>query len=104
MCVVFFQRIPKRMVRKKKWSSIMDIEVQDLSQKDIFSSVGMRWSEVLKEDKSVDRVAIIPYSRVPDFIKGEQINLDAPCSFFRRRNIVKDDLDDRDFTSNKYSM
>ena len=26
----------------------MDIEVQDLSQKDIFSSVDMRWSEVLK--------------------------------------------------------
>jgi len=80
----------------------MDIEVQDLSQKDIF--VDMRWSEVLKEDKYVDRVAIIPYSRVPDFIKGEEINLDAPCSFFRRRNIVKDDLDERDFTSNKYSM
>ena len=80
----------------------MDIEVQDLSQKDIFSSVDMRWSEALKEDKSVDRVAIIPYSRVSDFIKGEEINLDTPCSFLRMQNIVKDDPNNIYSTSNKY--
>ena len=50
----------------------MDVEVQDLSHKDKFSSVDMRWGEILKEDKSVDRVAIIPYSRVPDFIRGRK--------------------------------
>ena len=61
----------------------MDIEVHDLSHNDNFSSVDMRWSEVLKEDKSVDCVAIIPYSRVSDFIKWGEINLDAPCSFLR---------------------
>ena len=82
----------------------MDIEVQDLSHKDKFSSVDMRWSEVLKEDKFVDRVAIIPYSRVSDFIKVEEINLDAPCSFLQMRNIVKDGSDEKDCTSNKYSM
>ena len=82
----------------------MDIEVQDLSHKEKFSSVDMRWSEVLKEDKYVDRVAIVPYFRVSDFIKREEINLDAPSRFLRMRNIVKDDPDSKDSTSNKYSM
>ena len=46
-----------------------------------FSSVDMRWNEVLKEDKYVDSVAIISYSIVSDFTKGDEINLDTPCSF-----------------------
>ena len=41
----------------------------------------MFWVEIVKEDKFVDCVALIPYYTAPDFIKGEEINLIAPCKF-----------------------
>lgn len=81
ICVSFVCRTSKRMVRKKKWTTVMDLKVQDLPGKDIFSSIDLNWSEVVKGDKSIDRVALIPYSRVPDFIKGEEMNPNAPCKF-----------------------
>ena len=82
----------------------MDLKVQDLPGKDIFSSTDLNWSEVVKGDKSIDRVALIPYSRVPDFIKGEEMNPNAPCKFVRKLNRTNDGTDHRDSISNKYSM
>ena len=88
----------------KKWTTIMDIEVQDPLGKDTFSIVDMNWSEVVKEDKSIDHVALIPYSRVPDFIKGEEMNPNAPCKFVRKLYRMNGGTDHRDSISNKYSM
>ena len=35
---------------------------------------------------NIDRVAKIPKERVDDFKKGEESNLDAPCSFLHLKS------------------
>lgn len=100
-------RIPSTMGRKTKWSVILDQQVQDLSGKNVFSQKDLMWNGILRLDKSVDRVALIPYSRLPDFIKGEEMNPDAPCKFIRRQmrsNEVLDNSSLRISTSNVYSV
>ena len=61
----------------------MTLEVQDPKDKLIFSSKDLVWAEIYKENMNIDRVAKIPKERVDDFKKGEESNLDAPCSFPR---------------------
>ena len=82
----------------------MDLKVQDLPRKDIFLSIDMNWSEVVKGDKSINYVALIPYSIVFDFIKGEEMNPNAPCKFVRKLYRMNGGTDHRDSISNKYSM
>ena len=86
----------------EKWTTIMDLEVQDSLGKDTISSVDMNWSEVMKEDKSIDRVAFVPYSKVPCFIKGEEMNRNAPCNCVRKLYRTNDDIDIRGSNSTKY--
>ena len=64
----------------------MDLEVQDLKEKIIFSSKDLVWTEIDRKNNSIDRVALIPLKRVPDFIKGEEENPIAPCKFIRKTN------------------
>ena len=64
----------------------MNLEVQDMKDMITFSSRDLVWSEIQRENLSIDRVALIPSHRVPDFIKGEEANPSAPCTFVRRQN------------------
>ena len=64
----------------------MDLEVQDPKNMVIFSSRDLVWFEIHRENMSIDRVALIPSSRLPDFIKGEGENLDAPCTFVLKQS------------------
>ena len=52
----------------------------------IFSGKDLAWTEIYKENMNIDRVAKIPQERVADFIKGEELNPDAPCSFRRKQS------------------
>ena len=57
------------------WGSRPKIQVK-------FSSKDLTWTEVYRRDNILfDRVARIPLGRVPKFIRGEEINPDAPCTF-----------------------
>ena len=69
------------MVRKTKHSHIKNLHVQSLSEKHIFSSQDLVWSDIQREDGTIDHTALIPYKRLEDFIMGEKNNLDAPCTF-----------------------
>ena len=64
----------------------MDLEVQDLKEKVMFSSKDLVWTEIYRENQSIDRVALVPSRRVADFIRGEETNPNAPCTFLRRQN------------------
>ena len=64
----------------------MDLEVQDPKNMVIFSSRDVVWSEIHQENKSIDHIALIPSSRVLDFIKGKGENPDAPCTFVRKQS------------------
>ena len=72
------------MVRKTKHSHMENLPIQSLSDKHIFSSQDLVWSDIEREDGTIDRSALIPYNRLEDFIMGEKNNLDAPCTFVRR--------------------
>jgi len=74
------------MVKRGKWNNIMDLEVQDLKDMTIFSSKDLVWTEIHRKNKSIDRVALVPSHRVHDFIKGEETNPIAPCTFMRRQS------------------
>jgi hypothetical protein len=54
------------------------------SDKHIFSSQDLVWSDIEREDGTIDRIALIPNNRLEDFIMGEQNNSDAPYTFVRR--------------------
>ena len=64
----------------------MDLEVQDMKVMIMFSSKDLVWSEIHRENMSIDHVALVPSHRVVDFIKGEEGNLAAPCTFVRKQN------------------
>jgi hypothetical protein len=64
----------------KKWRTIMGIEVQDHKDKITFSGKYLIWSEIYTK-MSIDGVAKISSKRVFDFIKGEEMNQEAPCTF-----------------------
>ena len=64
----------------------MDLEVQDLKEKVMFSSKDLVWTEIYRENQSIDRVSLVPSRRVADFIRGEEANPDAPCTFLHRKN------------------
>ena len=74
------------MGKQYKWEVIMDLEVQDINDMITFSSKDLAWTEIYRENMSIDRVALIPSHRVSDFTKGEETNLGAPCTFVRRQN------------------
>ena len=74
------------MGKRAKWQHIMDIQVQDLKDKTIFSSKDLVWTEINRNNNNIDRVALIPLKRVSEFIKGEEENHISPCNFIWRHN------------------
>ena len=65
---------------EKKWKAL---EVKDPKDKIIFCGKYLVWSEVSKANMSFYRVSKIPLLRVDDFIKVEEMNPQAPCTFFK---------------------
>ena len=75
------------MGKRAKWKHIMDLQVQDLKDKTTFSSKDLVWTEIKRNNNSIERVALIPIERVSEFIKGEEENHIAPCNFIRKNKI-----------------
>ena len=73
------------MGKQGKWQAIMQLEMQDPKHMLTFSSKDILWSEIDRSNGSFDRVVKILSHRVSDFIRGGEVNLDAPCSFIRRK-------------------
>ena len=86
MCLHIVCRNYHKMGKRGKWEAIMDLEVQDMIEKVAFSSKDLVWNEIYRENQSIDRVALIPSCRVVDFIRGEESNPEAPCTFLHRQN------------------
>ena len=82
-----FCRHRYKMAKRYKWEMIMDLEVQDMKGLIMFSSKDLVWSEIHRENMSIDCVALVPSHRVVDFIKGEKGNPAPPCTFVR--NIIR---------------
>ena len=65
-----------------KWESIISLPVQNHKENLIFSWSDLDWSILQgKNMDSFDRIEKIPSTRIGDFIKGDEMNPDAPCSF-----------------------
>ena len=95
-------RYPFKMGRQKKWKIVMGLEVQEPKDKSTFSSKDLTWTEVYRPDSPLfDRVARIPLGRVPDFIRGEESNPDAPCNFLLT---LKKNPTQRDNTHKQYEL
>ena len=69
-------------MKQVKWESVISLSVQNPKEKIIFSRSNLDWSLVQgKHMDSLDWIAKIPSTRIGDFIKGEEMNPNAPCSF-----------------------
>ena len=80
----------------------MGLDVHDPKDKSSFSSKDLTQTEVYKRDSPlIDHVAKIPLGRVPNFIRGEEINLDAPCTFLPT---VKKNPTQRDNAHKQYKL
>ena len=60
----------------EKWEDIMEFDTEDPEDMIEFSAKDLTWIEI-----GGDQVSIIPYSRLEDFINGEQSDEDAPTQF-----------------------
>ena len=56
-----------------KWEEINKLEVEDPEDMVEFSAEDLTWMEIWG-----DQVAIIPYCKLQDFIKGEQVRESSP--------------------------
>ncbi|XP_059626396.1 uncharacterized protein LOC132269273 [Cornus florida] len=63
-----------------RWDEILSLPVQNPPTLE-FSSVDLVWSKVEGWRDNIDRVALIPFARVDDFVRGESANKDCPTRF-----------------------
>lgn len=63
-----------------RWDQIFSLPVQNPTLPE-FSSADLVWSKVEGYRDNIDRLALIPYARVDDFVRGESANKDCPTSF-----------------------
>ncbi|RCV09907.1 hypothetical protein SETIT_2G067700v2 [Setaria italica] len=63
-----------------RWDEILTLPVQNPPTLE-FSAADIMWSMVEGWKDSMDRLALIPYSRVNDFVRGESNNKDCPTRF-----------------------
>ncbi|GJN24783.1 hypothetical protein PR202_gb12546 [Eleusine coracana subsp. coracana] len=63
-----------------RWDEILTLPVQNPTTLE-FSAADIMWSMVEGWRDSMDRLALIPYSRVNDFVRGESNNKDCPTKF-----------------------
>ncbi|KAL2322371.1 hypothetical protein Fmac_026750 [Flemingia macrophylla] len=74
-----------------RWDAILSLPVQNPPTLEI-SSVELVWSKVEGWHDKLDRVALIPFARVDDFVRGESNNKECPTRFHveaRRRRSPK---------------
>ncbi|GMH00634.1 hypothetical protein Nepgr_002473 [Nepenthes gracilis] len=74
-----------------RWDEILSLPVQNPPTLE-FSSSDLVWSKVGGWRDNIDRVSLIPFARVDDFVKGEASNKDCPTRFHveaRRRRSPK---------------
>ncbi|RDY11502.1 hypothetical protein CR513_03816, partial [Mucuna pruriens] len=63
-----------------RWDAILSLPVQNPPTLEI-SSVDLVWSKVEGWHDKLDRVALIPFARVDDFVRGESNNKECPTRF-----------------------
>ncbi|KAI4324136.1 hypothetical protein L6164_023698 [Bauhinia variegata] len=63
-----------------RWDAILSLPVQNPPTLE-FSSDDLVWSKVEGWHDKLDRVALIPFARVDDFVRGESSNKDCPTRF-----------------------
>ncbi|XP_021892763.1 uncharacterized protein LOC110810780 [Carica papaya] len=74
-----------------RWDEILSLPVQNPPTSE-FSSVDIVWSKIEGWRDNIDRLALIPFDRVADFVKGESSNKDCPTRFHveaRRRRVLE---------------
>ncbi|EPS74375.1 hypothetical protein M569_00380, partial [Genlisea aurea] len=63
-----------------RWDEIFSLPVQNPSTME-FSSVDLVWSKIEGWRDKIDRLALIPFSRVDDFVRGESNSMECPTRF-----------------------
>ena len=63
-----------------RWDEIFSLPIQSPPSSE-FSSAEMVWSKVEGWRDNIDRVALIPFARVADFVRGESNRKDCPTRF-----------------------
>uniref|UniRef100_A0A0D9WWX6 Uncharacterized protein n=1 Tax=Leersia perrieri TaxID=77586 RepID=A0A0D9WWX6_9ORYZ len=63
-----------------RWDEILTLPVQNPPTPE-FSAADIMWSMVEGWKDSMDRLALIPFSRVNDFVRGESNNKECPTRF-----------------------
>ncbi|XP_030510240.1 uncharacterized protein LOC115724991 isoform X1 [Cannabis sativa] len=63
-----------------RWDEILSLPVQNPPTLE-FSANDIVWSKVEGWRDNIDRVALIPFARVDDFVRGESSNSDCPTRF-----------------------
>ncbi|CAH2041049.1 unnamed protein product [Thlaspi arvense] len=63
-----------------RWDEILSLPVQNPPMLE-FSSGDLVWTKVEGWRDNIDRVALIPFARVDDFVRGESSNKDCPTRF-----------------------
>nr|GEX66176.1 zinc ion binding protein [Tanacetum cinerariifolium] len=63
-----------------RWDEILSLPVQNPPTME-FGACDLQWSKIKAFRDNLDRLALIPYPRVDDFVRGESNNKDSPTSF-----------------------
>lgn len=63
-----------------RWDAILTLPVQSPPTPE-FSSADIVWSRVEGWQEGVDKVALIPFSRVTDYVRGESNRKECPTRF-----------------------
>ncbi|KAJ6790841.1 Uncharacterized protein M6B38_248215 [Iris pallida] len=63
-----------------RWDEILTLPVQNPPTPE-FSAADITWSRVEGWRETMDRLALIPFTRVGDFVRGESNNKDCPTRF-----------------------
>ncbi|KAL3826168.1 hypothetical protein ACJIZ3_022197 [Penstemon smallii] len=63
-----------------RWDEILSLPVQNPPALE-FSSADLVWSKVEGWRDNIDRLALIPFARVDDFVRGESNNKECPTRF-----------------------
>ena len=68
-----------------RWDEILSLPVQNPSTLE-FAACDLVWSKIKGHHNNLDRLALIPFPRVNDFVRGESNNKDCPTEFHVRAN------------------
>lgn len=66
-----------------RMEDILNLPVQDPLYPE-FSAAHINWVKLEGGRQCGDNIALIPFARVDDFVKGESSNPPMPCEFSRR--------------------